>query len=159
MSSSNIYSTLYETMRYFHSLHHRELASMQEQCKKAQNVADLHRLASNISSFCHSLHVHHTIEDRRLFPVIARKTDISHLETHHQQLGQLLNEFENMAHQLKQLKNADNNISTSIVHATALVDKVSALVHEHEAAEEQTIVADNMKKWFTEREMKQLFHM
>ena len=159
MSFENIYSTLSETMRYFHSLHHRELASMQEQCKKAKNVADLYRLASNISSFCHSLHVHHTIEDQRLFPVIARKTDVSHLETHHQQLGQLLNEFKNFARQLKQLKNSDTNISTVILDATALVDKVSALVHEHEAAEEQIIAADNMKKWFSEREMRQLLNM
>lgn len=140
-----MYSTLFETMRYLHSLHHRELASMQEQCKKTKHVADLHRLASNISSFCHSLHVHHTIEDQHLFPVIARKTDISHLETHYQQLGQLLNEFEYLARRLKQLKNSDTNISTVIVDGTALVDKVSALVHEHEAAEEQIIAADDMK--------------
>ena len=159
MSSRNTYSTLYDTMRYFHSMHHRELSSMQEQCKQAKNIADLHNLASNISSFCHSLHVHHTIEDKHLFPRIARKTDISHLEAHHQQLAQLLSEFENFSHRLKQMKSADKDISTAIIDANSIVNRVSTLVHEHEAAEEQVIAPDNMKKWFRESEMKQFFNM
>lgn len=159
MASKDAFSTLYESMRYFHDMHHRELSSMQQQCKQAKTVSDLHRLASNISSFCHHLHAHHTIEDRSLFPTIARKTDISHLEAHHKQLSQMLVEFENFSRRLKQLKNPDENISTVINDATSLVERVSTLVNEHERAEEQVIAPDNMKKWFTEREMKQFFNM
>jgi hemerythrin-like domain-containing protein len=132
---------------------------MQQQCKQAKNIEDLHRLASNIHSFCQHLHAHHTIEDKYLFPPIARKIDISHLEAHHKQLAQLLVEFENFSRRLKQLKNSDENISGVIIDATSLVDKVSTLVNEHERAEEQVIAPDNMKKWFKETEMKHLFNM
>jgi uncharacterized protein YdcH (DUF465 family) len=68
-------------------------------------------------------------------------------------------EFENFSQRLKQLKKPDENISTLITDATSLVDKVSTLVNEHERAEEQVIAPDNMKKWFKENEMKQLFNM
>jgi hypothetical protein len=146
-------------MLYFHSYHHQELLSMQQQCKQAKTIADLHRLASNIHSFCRQLHGHHTIEDRSMFPPIARKMDISHLEAHHEQLTQLLTEFENFSRRLKQLKNSDENISVVIVDATSIVDKVSKLVNEHERAEEQVIAPDNMKKLFTESEMKQFLNM
>jgi hemerythrin-like domain-containing protein len=159
MSSKNIFATLYENMRYFHSSHQRQLVSMQQQCKQAKNIADLHRLASDISSFCHYLHNHHTIEDRLLFPSIARKTDISHLEAHHEQLAQLLIEFENFSRRLKQLKNPNEDISAIIVDATSLVNRVSTLVNEHERAEEQVIAPDNMKKLFTESEMKHFLNM
>ena len=159
MGSKNVFSTLYDMMRDYHSYHHQALLSMQQQCKKAKTVKDLHRLASDISSFCHSLHVHHTIEDRRLFPQIALKIDISHLETHHEQLAQILIEFENFSRRLKQLKTSDEDINGVTLGASSLVNKVSTLVNEHERAEEKVLEPDNMKKWFTENEMKRLFHI
>ena len=159
MSSKNVFSALHEMMCYYHGYHHRELLSMQQQCKQAKNVVDLHHLASDIHSFCHSLHMHHTIEDRRLFPSIALKIDISHLEAHHTQLAQLLVEFENFSRRLKQLKKSDEDISTVIIDATTMINKVSTLVNEHERAEEQILEPDNMKKWFKESEMKQFFNI
>jgi hemerythrin-like domain-containing protein len=146
-------------MLYFHGTHHQQLVSMQQQCKQAKTIRDLHRLASDIHSFCYMLHAHHTIEDKHLFPSIARKIDISHLEAHHQQLSQLLIEFENCSKRLKHLKNPDEDISTAINDATVLVNKVSTLINEHERAEEKVIEPDNMKKWFTEAEMRQFFNI
>jgi hemerythrin-like domain-containing protein len=130
---------------------------MQQQCKNAKNIGDLHRLAPDIHSFCRFLHTHHTIEDRSFFPIIARRTDISHLEAHHKQLAQALIEFENCSKRLKELKTSDGDISTVINDVTSLVNKVSTLVNEHERAEEQVIAPDNMKKIFTENEMKHFF--
>lgn len=159
MSSGNVFSTLSENMRYFHSYHHRQLTSMQQQCKQAKTIVDLHRLATDIHAFSHGLHAHHTIEDKHMFPHIAHKTNISHLEAHHEQLSKLLIEFENFSRRLKQLKNPNEDISTVITDATLLVDKVSTLVNEHERAEEEVIAPDNMKKLFTESEMKRFFSM
>ncbi|UJR16801.1 hypothetical protein I4U23_003700 [Adineta vaga] len=160
MSSRNIFGALHENMCYFHRSHGQSLLSMQQQCKRAKTVADLHHLASDIHSFCHYLHNHHTIEDQRIFPKLARKIDISHLEDHHKQLSQLLIEFKNFSHRLKQLKKTDDEDLNSIINeATLLVDKVSKLVNEHERAEEQVLEADNLKKWFTESEIKQLFNL
>jgi hypothetical protein len=70
----------------------------------------------------------------------------------------MLVEFENFSRRLKQLKNPNENISTVIIDAILLVDKISTLVNEHERAEEQVIAPDNMKKWFKESEMKQFFN-
>ncbi|CAF1223534.1 unnamed protein product [Adineta steineri] len=157
MSSKTVFSSLYETMRYYHSSHEKQLLSMQQQCKQIKTISDLHRLASDIHMFSYYLHNHHTIEDQRIFPKIARKTDISHLEAHHAQLSQILIEFNNLSSRLKQLKTLDENTRTIIIDATELVDRVSKLVNEHERAEEQVISPDNMRKLFTESEMKQLF--
>lgn len=158
MSFRDPFSTLYETMLYFHKGHHQYLISMQQQCKKINNIKDLHRLASDIRGFCEGLHGHHTIEDRTLFPIIACKTDISHLEAHHTQLAKLLAELDNFAKRLKQIQTLeeDNNIVTE---ATSLIDQLSALVNEHERAEEKVIEPENMKKWFTATEMRDNFHI
>ena len=159
MNSKNPFATLYETMRHFHNFHHQALLSMQQQCKQAKTVADLHRLAFDIHSFCRSLHGHHTIEDERLFPSIARKIDISHLETHHEQLAQILIEFDSCSRYLKQLKKSDEVTDRIIANVTSLVNKVSSLVNEHERAEEQILEPDNMRKWFNENEMNQFFNI
>ena len=159
MSSKNAYAALYEMMRHFHNFHHQALVSMQQQCKQAKTVSDLHRLASDILSFCRGLHAHHTIEDQRLFPIVARRIDISHLEAHHEQLAQILTEFENFSRRLRQLQKSDEDISGVIVDAISIVNRVSALVNEHERAEEQVLEPSNMKKWFNENEMKRLFNM
>ncbi len=132
---------------------------MQKQCKQAKNIRDLHRLASDIHSFCQMLHIHHTIEDQRMFPLIARKIDISHLEAQHEQLSQLLVEFENCSNRLRQLKTSDEDISPAVIDATSLLNKVSTLVNEHERAEEKVIEPDNMRKLFTESEMKPFLNM
>ncbi|CAF1238036.1 unnamed protein product [Adineta steineri] len=158
MSSKTIFSSLYEQMRYAHGIHGQQLLSMQQQCKQIKTIADLHRLASDMHTFSYYLHLHHTIEDQGLFPKIARKTDISHLEAHHAQLSQILIEFNNLSSRLKQLKTLDDNTRTVIIDATELVDRVSKLVNEHERAEEQVISPDNMRKLFTESEMKQLLN-
>ena len=132
---------------------------MEQQCKQAKSISDLHNLAIYIQSFCQSLHGHLSIEDHRIFPHIARKTDISHLHAHHEQLTQLLKEFENFSYRLKHLKNPEEDISTVVIDATSLIDKVSKFVNEHERAEEKVIAPDHMKKWFTETEMKHFFHV
>lgn len=159
MSSKNAFSSLYDSMCYFHNSHHRALISMQQQCKQAKTIIDLHRLAADISAFSHGLHAHHTIEDTHLFPEIAKRTDISHLEKHHEQLTKLLTEFDNFARRLKQIKNSNEDINSIIDEATTLVNKVSTLVNEHERAEEQVIAPDNMKKLFKESEMREFFRM
>ncbi|CAM4916789.1 unnamed protein product [Rotaria socialis] len=133
-------------MLYFHNGHHQQLLSMQQQCKQATSVGDLHRLAFDIDSFCHYLHNHHTIEDKHVFPSIARKIDISHLEAHHKQLTQLLADFKNCSNRLKQLNSSNKDISAIVLDTTSLVNKVSTLVNEHERAEEQVIAPDNMKE-------------
>ena len=132
---------------------------MQQQCKVAKSIRDLHRLAYDIQSFCQGLHGHHSIEDARIFPRIDRKTDISHLHAHHKQLTQLLNEFENFSYRLLQFKSPSEDISSLVFDATSLIEKVSKFVNEHERAEEHVIAPDNMKKWFTETEMRHFFHV
>ncbi len=84
---------------------------------------------------------------------VAWLTLTSHPHPHPQ-----LIEFNNFSRRLKQLKNPVEDISTIITDATLLLDKVSKLVNDHERAEEQVIAPDNMKKSFTEKEMKQLFY-
>lgn len=157
MNFHNVYSKLYETMRYFHSLHQQQLLSLQEQCKKATKFEDLRSLASGIHSFCHDLHLHHTIEDQHLFPSIARKTNISHLETHHEQLSKMLVELDTSSIHLKQIKNSPEDIQTALIDVSSLINKASALIIEHETAEEEVIAPENMRKLFTEQEIRQLF--
>jgi len=157
MNSNNAFSRLYDIMRYAHGIHQQKLLSMQERCRQAKTVEDLRRLASDIQSFSDELHMHHTLEDRHLFPSIARKIDITHLETHHEQLTKLLKEFENCSIRLKRVANSSEDIKSALTDATAMISKVSKLVIEHETAEEQVIAPENLKKVFTEQEIRQLF--
>lgn len=159
MASNDPFTSLYEMMRHAHRIHQQDLQSLEKQCSKAQNPQDLHRLAANIRSFCRGLHAHHTIEDNRLFPHIARKTDISHLETHHQQLSVLLTEFEQCSNHLQRLVQPNEDIRRVIADTNGMITRVAALVNEHERAEEQVIEPSNMKKWFTHKEMTEFFHL
>lgn len=159
MSSQNVFTRIHRSMCAFHRDHHRALLSIQQQCEQAKTVMDLHRLSADIHSFCGGLHAHHTIEDHHIFPYIARKINISHLEAHHAQLGQMLAEFEDFARSLKQLKSLENDINQTITNALVLINKVSILVNEHERAEEQLLEPENMKKYFNEDELKRIFHV
>lgn len=157
MASNDVYTILYERMQHFHQKHQQELSALQEQSKKAKTVDDLHKLAAQFDTLSHELHVHDKLEDKDIFPPIASKTSIKELEGQHEKLEQVLVEFEKCSANLKQVQNSDDAIQTAVKNATAIVDQLAALVVEHENAEEKVIEPANMKKFFTEDEMKHLF--
>ena len=157
MASNDVYGILYERMQYFHKKHQDELSALQEQCKKVKTIDDLHHLASQFDSLSHELHVHDKLEDKDIFPPISVKTNISQLENQHENLEQLLIQFENCSSRLKHTQNTEDAIKNAANEATSFVNQLATLIIEHENAEEQVIAPANMKKLFTEDEIKQLF--
>lgn len=143
MSVHSAYSRPLDTMRYFHRRHQANLESMLAQCSACSSPRHLARLASALRSFSNELHGHHSIEDAAVFPFLSSRTDIRHLHAHHMQLDPALDTLTSLAARLLKVKDmADYDAE----EARVTVQKVQALVVEHETAEEAVLDPNNLAK-------------
>ena len=149
MSDMKVYRRPLEMMQYYHRHHQTDLEEIVVLCHSATSLNRIQRLAHRLRSFSSGLHGHHTIEDRALFPFLASRADIRHLEAHHLMLGPALASLNSLADRLLRLKEVDG---FDKAEAEGTVVKVQALVLEHENAEEAVLAADNLKKHMSEEE-------
>lgn len=116
-------------------------------------MRDLKMFASDVRQFCRGLNGHHSIEDAYIFPKLAKKLNIAHLEKHHNQLHKILDEFDALGVKLRDVKSLEDYDAEATLR---LVKAVNDLVLEHEAAEELMLQPDLLKQHFNEREMQDL---
>ena len=88
--------------------------------------------------------------DSSMFPKLAKKIDISHLESHHHELEQSLAVFSKFSLKLRRLESSDqfDRLATE-----KIITDLTTLVNTHEKAEEAVVAAENLKKYFTEKEV------
>jgi hypothetical protein len=89
-----------------------------------------------------------------MFPPIARKQDISHLEEHHHQLE---SELEKFGAEAKLLRKVEEMSSWNRSQTSERVVALQTLVTTHEAAEEAVVCTENLKKLFTLEEFRESF--
>ena len=151
--SCDAYSRPLTMMRHFHAHHQHQLRSFTQRTSSLSSLSAAHSLSRDLLSFCRSLHVHHSIEDAQLFPFLASRTDISHLEKHHAQLADTLHEMEALAASLRALKAIDGYDQHKAVE---LVTRAERFVVMHETAEEALLHPDSLRRLCTEGEIRAL---
>ena len=153
--SYDAFSRPLSTMRYFHMMHQRQLRSFTARTSSLSSISDAQSLSRDLLQFCRGLHAHHSIEDASVFPFLASKTDISHLERHHEQLADTLHEMQGFASMLRSLQRMDE-WQARREQAVELVTRAEELVVLHETAEEAVLAPDNLRRHFTEDEMRDM---
>ncbi|KAL8861680.1 MAG: hypothetical protein Q9178_001881 [Gyalolechia marmorata] len=103
--------------------------------------------------FCEHLHLHHTIEEMHIFPVLARKMPAFREElellTQHKQIHAGLDQFEAY---LKACVSGDQELG--MTELKTLMDSFGTVLWTHLSDEVEQLGAENMRKYWTLAEMK-----
>lgn len=102
--------------------------------------------------FCHHLTIHHTIEERHIFPVLARKMPAFKKElellTQHKQIHNGLDKFEEY---LGQCRSGEKELRME--EMKAILDTFGKVLWQHLDDEVHELRAENMRRYWTPAEM------
>lgn len=105
--------------------------------------------------FCHHLHMHHGIEEAHIFPVLAKKMPAFRKElellTQHKQIHKGLDKFEAY---LEGCKSGERELR--LEEMKALMDTFGAVLWAHLDDEVKELNAENMRKYWTIKEMRSM---
>lgn len=96
-----------------------------------------------------------------MFPPMAKKVDLAHLEAHHHELDDILAKVLAVSAELKNLKSTTTALPAEFDRekTSQLLLDLQKLVNDHEAAEESVFSTENLKKHFSVDEVKKQFPM
>ena len=105
--------------------------------------------------FAHHLTIHHTIEEKHIFPILAKKMPAFRKElellTQHKQIHDGLDKFEAY---LAECRSGERELR--FAELGAVMDGFGAVLWEHLDAEVHELRAENMRKYWTPEEMRRL---
>ncbi|KAL8659217.1 MAG: hypothetical protein Q9226_000555 [Calogaya cf. arnoldii] len=105
--------------------------------------------------FCEHLHVHHSIEEMHIFPVLARKMPAFRQElellTQHKQIHAGLDQFQAYLEAC-----ASGERELRMTELKALMDRFGTVLWTHLDDEVAQLGAENMRKYWTPAEMKSM---
>ena len=107
------------------------------------------------AEFAHHLTIHHTIEERHIFPVLARKMpafkEELQLLTHHKRIHEGLEVFEAY---IDACRTGEKELRMEEVKG--IMDGFGAVLWEHLDAEVEQLGAENMRRFWTLEEMRRM---
>lgn len=122
--------------------------------KKPQGMT-LRALLQVGDDFAHHLTVHHTIEERHIFPVLAKKMPAFRKElellTQHKQIHDGLEKFEAY---IAQCRSGERELRFGELRE--VMDTFGGVLWEHLDAEVHELRAENMRKFWSQEEMRRL---
>jgi len=105
--------------------------------------------------FCHHLHVHHTIEEQHIFPVLAKKMPAFRKElellTQHKQIHKGLDVFQAY---LEACRNGEKELRLD--EMKKIMDGFGKVLWEHLDDEVKELGAENMRKFWSPEEMRRM---
>lgn len=105
--------------------------------------------------FSHHLTIHHTIEERHIFPILAKKMDCfknsEHLVGQHKQIHEGLEKFEGF---IADCRSGEKELRMG--EMKAIMDGFGGVLWSHLDDEVKTLGAENMRKYWTPEEMRRM---
>lgn len=105
--------------------------------------------------FCHHLTVHHTIEERHIFPVLAKKMPAFRKElellTQHKQIHEGLEKFEEY---IGQCRSGEREVN--LREMGRIMDGFGSVLWTHLDQEVRELGAENMRKYWTIDEIRRI---
>lgn len=95
--------------------------------------------------------MHHRIEDATMFPLMAKKVDMAHLQAHHYELDGVLERVTKLASKLRKMESMAQFDRKETVE---LLRSMENLVNQHEKEEEAVFSKENLKKHCTPDELR-----
>lgn len=105
--------------------------------------------------FCHHLTIHHGIEEEHIFPVLARKMPAFKKElellTQHKQIHKGLDKFEEY---LRECRTGERELR--LEEMKGVLDTFGTVLWQHLDDEVKELRAENMRKYWSQEEMRRL---
>ncbi|KAG9637678.1 hypothetical protein KCU98_g20679, partial [Aureobasidium melanogenum] len=149
-----IYNRMAEHMDMFHENFRRTWNLLYGACesKKRPTGMSIRQFIGVGDDFCHHLTIHHTIEERHIFPVLARKMPAFKKElellTQHKQIHEGLDKFEEY---LGQCRSGEKELRMD--EMKAILDTFGKVLWQHLDDEVHELRAENMRRYWTPAEM------
>ncbi|KAL8910512.1 MAG: hypothetical protein Q9171_004208 [Xanthocarpia ochracea] len=154
-SEFKIYNRMAEHMDLFHDRfrHTWNVIYSAASCGKRPEGMSIRQFLNAGLQFCEHLHLHHSIEEMHIFPVLARKMPAFREElellTQHKEIHAGLNQF---GAYLKACVSGDQELR--MTELKALMDSFGTVLWTHLSEEVEQLGAENMRKYWTPAEMK-----
>lgn len=107
------------------------------------------------TQFCHHLHLHHSIEEEHIFPVLAKRMPAFRKElellTQHKQIHQGLERFQTY---LEGCSSGERELR--LEEMKKLMDGFGEVLWAHLSDEVKQLEAENMRKYWTLEEMRRM---
>ncbi|TPX70251.1 hypothetical protein SpCBS45565_g01897 [Spizellomyces sp. 'palustris'] len=148
------YTNWSATLKSFHDHFRRDLGRLIQapESLKRKSPKPLLRSTAQYLSY---LHTHHTIEDRRIFPFLTRKMDVSGFAKDHKQLEKIMEKIEQTCEEQKKKGEKCQEEETFDVDGfTKLLKELRDLVFPHMQLEEDLTAPEKMKSLFSPEEMR-----
>ncbi|KAF2488077.1 hypothetical protein BDY17DRAFT_314832 [Neohortaea acidophila] len=152
-----VYNSMAEHMNYFHEHFRQTWNLLYTAASSGARPAGMSIRAylNTGEQFAHHLTVHHTIEERHIFPVLARKMPAFREElellTQHTQIHEGLVKFEKY---IEECKSGERELQMGEVKG--IMDTFGTVLWTHLDQEVAQLGAENMRKFWTMNEMRQM---
>ncbi|KAF2734937.1 hypothetical protein EJ04DRAFT_512095 [Polyplosphaeria fusca] len=151
------YNHMAENMDYFHNHFRSTWNTLFGACARGSRPAgmSIRQFIAMGHQFCRHLTMHHTIEERRIFPVLAKRMPAFQKElellTQHKQIHEGV---EKMEEYLDECVGGERELR--LAELKTIMEGFGEVLWQHLDAEVEELGADNMRKYWTIEEMKRM---
>lgn len=153
----SVYNSMADHMDYFHDNFRRKWKLMYDACEANKRPAGM-SIRSFLSvglEFCGHLHMHHSIEERHIFPVLARKMPAFRKElellTQHKQIHAGMDRMQEYLVACR-----DGETELRLEELKVKMDAFGTVLWQHLDDEVKQLGAENMRKYWTMEEMRRM---
>ncbi|KAI9721956.1 MAG: hypothetical protein M1812_001914 [Candelaria pacifica] len=157
MADYRVYNSMADGMNAYHNHFRQTWTTLYNACmnnKRPSNLSLRQFLGLGLD-FCHHLHIHHTIEEEHIFPVLAKKMPAFREElellTQHKQIHQGLDIFQEYLADCKVGKN-----ELRMGEMKGLMDAFGKVLWQHLDDEVRQLGAENMRNFWSLQEMRRM---
>lgn len=151
------YNSMAEHMDYFHNNFRRTWNLLHDAAVANKRPANMSigRFLSTGLDFCHHLHVHHSIEEQHIFPVLAKRMPAFRKElellTQHKQIHKGMDKLEAY---LTECRSGERELR--LVEVKDIMDGFGEVLWQHLGDEVKQLGAENMRKYWSPEEMRRM---
>eukprot|EP01114_Cavostelium_apophysatum_P005934 TRINITY_DN1710_c0_g1_i2.p1 TRINITY_DN1710_c0_g1~~TRINITY_DN1710_c0_g1_i2.p1 ORF type:complete len:159 (-),score=16.73 TRINITY_DN1710_c0_g1_i2:122-598(-) len=151
--SNPTFNRMHVIMKEFHNHFRSQFAEIRSLSEGLQKDS-LKRFSYSCRSFSNLLHLHHSIEESRVFPVLAQRMPEfkSSLTDDHKAIHDVMDRFISFTSQID-----PSGKGTQTAELKALLDEVEQVLFSHLKAEEDALKGENMQKYWSSSEIEGLF--
>ncbi|KAJ4352369.1 uncharacterized protein N0V89_007717 [Didymosphaeria variabile] len=151
------YNHMAEHMEYFHNNFRQTWNVMYKACETNKRPAgtSIRQFLAMAEQFCHHLTMHHTIEEQHIFPVLAKKMPAfrEELELLTQHKG-IHDGLEKLEEYIADCRSGEKELQLKEIKR--IMDGFGKVLWSHLDDEVKQLGAENMRKYWTEAEMKRM---
>jgi len=160
LADFRVYNNMAEHMEYFHNHFRHTWTTLYDSCTNSKRPAgmSLKQFINTGLQFCQHLTMHHSIEERHIFPLLASKMpefkagkNAAELLRQHQEIHAGMDQFEEY---LRKCRDGETELDLRVLKTK--MDLWGEVLWKHLDQEVKTLGAENMRKYWTLQEMRRM---